>query len=216
MLFFILGMITYIRRQWAKFYNSCLKNSLVIYWTQIAIYNISQSLVSHKILPPYNHWSFIHYSPKFSEIIYRTEMPTAEQIASIINIPCDTPNALIMCHYTEGTYDSLTHSPAAIHCYVSPPTVLRTSEKVSRQFLSILYSHPQMKETIPIDLDASIYLVGNEILSAAFVERYLMYQSRPYVFDANYKLEMMNKKIQMFEMYSGQYVVLNKTGYLIM
>ena len=204
MLFFILGVITYIRRQWAKFYNYCLKDSLVLYWTQIAIYNISQSLVSHKILPPYNHWSFVHYSPKFTEKIYRTEMPTAEQIASILNIPCDTPNALIMCHYAPY-----------IHCYVNPPTAPIIIEKVSRQFLSILYSHPQMKETIPIDLDTSIYLVGNEILSAAFVERYLMYQSRPYVFDANYKLEMMNKKIQMFEMDSTQYVVLNKTGYLI-
>lgn len=72
-----------------------------------------------------------------------------------------------------------------------------------------------MKETIPIDLDAAIYLVGNEILSAAFVERYLMYQSRPYVFDANYKLELMNKKIQMFELDSTQYVVLNTTGYAV-
>ncbi len=203
MLFFILGVITYLRRQWMKLYNYCLKDSLVLYWTQIAIYHISQSLVSYKILPPYNHWSFIHYSPKLTEIIYRTEMPTAEQISCILSSDA-TPNALITCHYTPY-----------IHCFVNPPTAPIITERVSRQFLSILYSHPQMKETIPIELDAAIYLVGNEILSAAFVERYLMYQSRPYVFDANYKLELMNKKIQMFELHSGQYVVLNKTGYLI-
>ena len=211
MLFFILGVITYIRRQWAKFYNSCLKDSLVIYWTQIAIYNISQSLVSHKILPPYNHLSIYYFkrdSPKLTEIIYNLEMPTTEHIAGLLNIP--SPGA------RDNNLLVMFHCRLYIQSYVNPPTAPIIIEKVSRQFLSILYSHPQMKETIPIDLDAAIYLVGNEILSAAFVERYLTYQSRPYVFDANYKLEMMNKKIQMFEMYSGQYVVLNKTGYLIM
>jgi hypothetical protein len=209
MLFFILGVITYIRRQWAKFYNYCLKNSLILYWTHIAIYNISQSLVSHKILPPYNHLSIYYFkrgSPKLAELVYKNETATTEHIAGLLRIPCPgavSLNALIM-HHGGGT----------IQCFVNPPTTM-SQTKIPRQFLSVLYSHPQMKDTIPMELDTAIYLSGNEILSAAFVERYLMYQARPYVFDANYKLELMNKKIQMFELDSTQYVVLNTTGYTV-
>jgi hypothetical protein len=103
---------------------------------------------------------------------------------------------------------------ALIHCFVNPPKSLSV-EKIPRQFLSILYSHPKMKNAIHIDLDTGIFLVGNEILSTAFVERYLMYQSQPYIFDANYKLEIMDNKIQMFDLTCSQYIVLTKNGYEI-
>ena len=213
MLFWILGAITYVRIQWTKFYNYCLRNSWFLYWAQIAIYNISQSLASHKMLPPYNHWSLLYDSldgsgtPKMTEIIFpmgRDEIPTPEHFAGLLRASCvGKPNALLLCHCEPH-----------IHCFVKPPTSVST-EKVSRQFLSILYSHPRMKSSIPIELDAGLYLVGNEMLSAAFVERYLMYQSHPYVFDADYTLEMMDKKIHMFELNSSQYVVLEKAGYSI-
>ena len=222
MLFVIIGAITYVRLQWAKFHKYCLKDSWALYWTRIAIYNISQSLTSHKLLPPYNHWSLYYYkkapelpptthSPKLTEMVFameRNEIPTPEHFAGLLNVPCPMsqykePNALVLCHCEPHIYS-----------FVSPPKSV-SADTVSRQFLSILYSHPKMKSSIPIELDIGIYLVGNEILSAAFVERYLMYQSRPYIFDANYKLEMMNNRIQMFEMNSSQYVVLVKAGYVI-
>ena len=202
MLFFILHVITYFRQQWAKFYEYCLKNSAIVYFLQIVIYNISKCIYSYKIAPPYNYWSlcYLENMSGITELIYTTEIPTTDHLSILLNIK---PNALFFCQYN-----------ALIHCFVNPPKSLSV-EKTPRQFLSILYSHPKMKNTIHIDLDTGIFLVGNEILSAAFVERYLSYQSQPYIFDANYKLEIMNKKLQMFDLTCSQYIVLTKNGYEI-
>lgn len=88
-----------------------------------------------------------------------------------------------------------------------------TKTKTPKHFLSIEYSHPEMDDKVPIELSASTYIEGNEILSKQFVRRYLEYQSEPFVFDNNYKLILMDSKIKMLELNSEQYVVIGKTGY---
>lgn len=88
-----------------------------------------------------------------------------------------------------------------------------TRTKTPKHFLSIEYSHPIMEDKIPIELDARTYMEGNDILSRQFVRRYLEYQSEPFVFDDNYKLEIMDAKIKMLVLKSDQYVTIGKTGY---
>ena len=72
-----------------------------------------------------------------------------------------------------------------------------------------------MESTIVIELDPSLYLVGNEILSAGFIERYLEYQDLAFVFDTEYVLDIMDSKIKMLTLTSDQYVVLDKTEYSV-
>lgn len=82
-------------------------------------------------------------------------------------------------------------------------------------FLSIEYSHPAMEDKVQIELSASVYTEGNEILSKQFVRRYLEYQAEPFVFDDNYKLVLMDSKIKILELNFDQYVTISKTGYEI-
>lgn len=82
------------------------------------------------------------------------------------------------------------------------------------RFISILYSHPKLKNPVYIELPKGMYLVGNELLSPAFVLRYLEHQSMPYVFDMNYTLNIIDNHIQQFNLNSSQYVLLTERGYL--
>jgi hypothetical protein len=85
--------------------------------------------------------------------------------------------------------------------------------KSRKHFLSIEYTHPDMKERIVIDLDPAVYLVGNEILSSLFILRCLQYQSDEYVFDDRYVLDIMDSKIRMLTLTAGEYILIGNTEY---
>jgi len=92
-------------------------------------------------------------------------------------------------------------------------------------FLSIQYTHPKMNKPINIDLDKKFFIVGNELLSSSFVLRCLEYQKginnnsfffkkigikEFYYFDMNYKLSIMDNSINMFEINSDEYILVEK------
>ena len=86
------------------------------------------------------------------------------------------------------------------------------------QFLLIVYSHKDMKEPVKLYLDPEYIRNGNEILDKTFVFRMLSYQynSRDYVFDDTYELNLMDDKIQKHTLTASQYIVFNETGYTVM
>jgi hypothetical protein len=83
------------------------------------------------------------------------------------------------------------------------------------QFLSIKYTHPNMKDAIFIDIDKEYYYAYNEILSPLFVKRYLEYQPLIYDFDMDYELEIMDNDINTFVINSKQYILLVESTYTI-
>jgi len=85
-----------------------------------------------------------------------------------------------------------------------------------KYFLSVEYSHPCMENKINIEIDPLLYLHQNELFSYIFVLRCLEYQPLPYVFDSEYKLQIMDNEIKMFELHSNEYIKLNKSGYSIL
>jgi len=85
----------------------------------------------------------------------------------------------------------------------------------SANFLSIEYTHPLMKEGIVIELDRSIYFVGNQILSPTFVKSYLEHQSELYHFDMDYVLKIMDDTICTMTLSSDKYILLKEDGYQI-
>ena len=81
------------------------------------------------------------------------------------------------------------------------------------RFISIMYSHPKLTNPVYIELPKNMYLVGNELLSSAFVVRYLEHQSMPYVFDFDYTLHIIDNHIKQFNLNSRQYILLTERGY---
>lgn len=89
------------------------------------------------------------------------------------------------------------------------------AKKTHKHFMDISYEHPEMKSNIHIDLNSDLYVKDNQILSSAFVLRYLEYQPEPFVFDYNYKLNLMDDKLNMFELKPGQCIRLKTSKYEI-
>jgi hypothetical protein len=78
----------------------------------------------------------------------------------------------------------------------TPPVSLR---KTPKHLLSVEYTHPEMKNSLYLDIPPGYYTEGNELFSYLFVERCLKYQKLPYIFDSNYKLKIINCMLRMFE-----------------
>lgn len=89
------------------------------------------------------------------------------------------------------------------------------SEKTIHHFFNIEYSHPNMDENIEILLNNDYYFENNEVLSSAFVLRYLEYQDKPFVYDNNYKINILDNDVNTIILNSDQYILLNKDNYII-
>jgi hypothetical protein len=88
-------------------------------------------------------------------------------------------------------------------------------EKSDVKFLSIEYINPDMKEAISLTLNKDLFQIGNEILSKAFVLRYLQYQTQYYVYANDYTITVIDDKVNQFTLTSNQYIILDKNEYKI-
>jgi hypothetical protein len=88
-------------------------------------------------------------------------------------------------------------------------------EKSDVKFLSIEYMNPDMKEAISFTLNKDLFQIGNEILSNAFVLRYLQYQTQYYVYANDYTITIIDDKVNQFTLNSKQYILLEKNDYKI-
>jgi len=83
----------------------------------------------------------------------------------------------------------------------------------SVSFLDIQYHHPEMKESIILEVPKEWCCVGNQLFSPTFVLRMLYYQTLPFVFDMRYTLEIMDNDLNILSLNSKQTMVLKDTGY---
>ena len=88
-------------------------------------------------------------------------------------------------------------------------------EKSDVKFLSVEYINPDMKEPIIFKLNKDVFQIGNELLSNAFVLRYLQYQTQFYVYANDYTITVIDDKVNQFTLNSKQYVLLDKHEYKI-
>lgn len=93
------------------------------------------------------------------------------------------------------------------------PAYTLSSTKGRNYFLSIEYTHPRMSSGIVMDMPTNVYNANSDILTPAFIKRYLEYQSLPYVFDMRYTLKMLDTNINMFNMKSNQYIKIKDRSY---
>jgi hypothetical protein len=98
------------------------------------------------------------------------------------------------------------------------PDFVPTMEKSNVDFIMVEYGHPSRKGLVLMQLPDSVYMVGNEILSKAFVLRYLNHSCLPstWVFDEDYFIRIIDHNADSLEIRSHQYIVLEKDGYRVM
>jgi hypothetical protein len=116
---------------------------------------------------------------------------------------------LLSIKYNSAYVYRIVNSSRTDYDVVIPPI------KSSVKFISIEYTHPNMKSSLFIDLDKNYYMVGNELLSPIFVKRYLCYQSLKYWFDGGYVLNIIDGELNSVSIKSNQHVVLNNDTYEI-
>jgi hypothetical protein len=89
-------------------------------------------------------------------------------------------------------------------------------EKSNIRFLSIEYVHPEMDRRIPLEIDPSWYIVGNELFSIVMVKHLLEHQLENYKFDVTYTIFLMDNNIELYELKYDEYILLDKSKLFIM
>jgi hypothetical protein len=93
------------------------------------------------------------------------------------------------------------------------PVYTLSLNKGKNYFLSIEYTHPKMSGGIVVYMPTNVYNATSNILTPAFIKRYLEYQSLPYVFDMRYTLKILDTNINIFNMKSNQHIKLKDRSY---
>jgi len=127
--------------------------------------------------------------------------------------PDDAMDSIIVIKYS----DMFTSQYAVTH----PQRVVTIPAELSTAyFLSIVYTHPLMNNVIYLNIDRTMFVVGNELLSPAFVLRSLHYQypihfldETLYCFDKDYIIKIIDHNVKFFEITSNQYIKITKDGY---
>ena len=88
-----------------------------------------------------------------------------------------------------------------------------TETKVS--FLSVEYTHPNMKNKIVMNIPKDVMIQGNIIMSPLFIKRYLEYQYEYYIFDENYKVNIMDNNVNMLSLKYTDSILLSEKSYSV-
>lgn len=201
--YYLMYAYTAIQINLYAFWMYCFENGIVIYWLRNLMYEIRSRTSSYKIEPncPYmcicsgENEFYIPLNKDRLECTFSVlanSVPHTEGVERLILMRVD--KRLVSRINKESYYD--------VDFFRS-----------RKHFLSIEYTHPDMKERLVIELDPAVYLTGNEILSARFVLRCLQYQPDDYVFDDRYVLDIMDSKIRMLTLTAGEYILIGNTEY---
>jgi len=87
--------------------------------------------------------------------------------------------------------------------------------KSEASLLSIEYTHEDMKQPISFELDNEYFIIGNELFLPTFVKYILEHQSKKYVFDENYKINIMDSDLNIIELTYHKYMKINKNSFEI-
>ena len=204
---YLMYLYTRIKMSLYMVWMYLFENSLVVHWCRMLLYNVRSRISSCKIEPNYPYMCICSAE---KELILPIEPAFQSHLAGTFNILANslrgTNNEYLLLMKNDKTIISRIFRENTDDYTVD-------FAKTRRHFLSIEYTHPDMEDRIPIELDPAIYLIGNEILSARFVLRCLQYQSEKYVFDDRYVVKIMDSKIRMLTLVAGEYIVIGNTEY---
>lgn len=84
------------------------------------------------------------------------------------------------------------------------------------RFILVEYRHPNLKNSIYLDIPKNAYMKGNDILSKTHVLRCLEYQNETRVFDETYTLHIMDNNLKEFVIFPNQYCSLHFDKYEVL
>ncbi len=80
-------------------------------------------------------------------------------------------------------------------------------QKSNASILSLVYSHPKMKQKINIELPTEMLYCHNQLFNAAFVYFCLRYFNKEYfIFDKHYNVEIMDSNVEIMNLTYNHYV----------
>ena len=188
-------------------YNTCFKvltEPKELTWATICS--------THRVYGITNKWAFTERYTPVSAINLIWPRPVHGSSASIVNIaPYEPSPQHTLC--IVKTIESRYISRVNMHALPSKPDM----RLVQSPFLLIEYIHVDMPRAISISLPNTMFMAGNEILSAAHVHRILKYTlgTSTFTFDDLYILRIIDHNIRDLVVLSNQYVRIDLDGYTI-
>ncbi len=113
-------------------------------------------------------------------------------------------------HIVIGKY---TDDDDNVNYLVSRDKIPESPNKSEARFISFEYTHPTMTETIPIELPSGMLIAGNVLFTSGFVLRVLRHQPRPFYFDMEYSIRVVDAMVNIFEVKNDECIVLTEHGY---
>ena len=198
------------------------------------LYSFKKISFPYYIEPPYSYFKICYKDETYKEeylnsdsLLYDTE--TKDILSKIVNIYKDFFNIvkpliknneldyLVLIHYKNFTDDLIISRVIDKTSHEdTEDNDICCVETTRNFFLSIEYSHPKMENTIPITIDSRYLVAGNELFSSCFILKCLNYQSEPYIFDSNYKINILDSNIKNIILTTNQYIRLSKKTYEIL
>jgi len=90
-----------------------------------------------------------------------------------------------------------------------------TLNKIKKPFLCVEYYHPNMEKKIYLHIDTGFFVENNELLSPMFVQRCLVYQKEPYIYDLDYKIYILDNMMKIVSIDRTSYILITNNGYQI-
>jgi len=228
---FLINIIqTHLEINYNNLYNNNVSFHKCIDTIDDNLYSLKKLTVPHYIEPPFSYFKVCYKDHNYKEeymnmdsILYDTK--TTNTLSGLISayknifstikpiIKKNELEYLVLLHYRNMTDDYIitrliwnddTDDEYNIVCDTVP---------TRNYFLSIEYQHPKMKNTISLKLDKRYLIAGNELFSPCFVLKCLNYQNKPYEFDKDYKLEILDSDINTTTLNSNQYIRLSNVKY---
>ena len=82
-------------------------------------------------------------------------------------------------------------------------------------FVYVEYNHPRMHHSIELNIPSNYFLVGNKLLTSAFVLRLLQQANVFYVFDTDYTLRILDHELNEKQLDFWEYVEIQESLYII-
>ena len=172
-------------------------------WFQRPMENPNNYCGIFRIVPQYNEW--------FDENTFITEY--------INNMTQDTNKVLDMLKSMRKDKNDLIilkSQDFKLYRLASSTTGIGDDlDFVKNMFLTIEYTHKKMEDKIEILLHKSDLLMNNEILSYAFIYKYLLYNHSDFVIDDEYVIYIIDKDLNTIDINHEKYVILKDNGYEI-
>jgi hypothetical protein len=167
---------------------------------------------THRVYGIPNKWAFTERYIPVSAVNLIWPRPVYGSSASIANVVPYEPSP----HHTICIVKTL-ESKYIVRVNMHPLPVRPDMRLVQSPFILIEYIHVDMPCAINIALPNTMFIAGNEILSAAHVHRILKYMlgTNTFVFDDLYMLRIMDQNVRDILVMSNQYIRIDLDGYTV-